>query len=256
MPLPTHEQVGAEAALLRREQRAGAAEAGGDLVADQEHVVLAARGGRARASPSGSASCMPAAPCTSGSTITAASSWACAATMRDRGVEASRVAELRRPQHGEAQRVEHVGAEAAVADRERADGVAVVRAAEREERACGRHARGSPSTGTRSSAPARPRRRRRTRRGSAGRRRARRAPAPRPARPPRRLPLPSIVECAPRSSCSRTASSSSGTAVAERVDPQRRDGVEVAAAVDVDQLVAFGPLDDDRARSRRTRPSG
>src|SRR5205085_971448 len=35
-------------------------------------------------------------------------------------------------------------------------------------------------------------------------------------------------------------------AMAHRVDPERRDGVEVAAAVDVDQLVAFGPLDDDR----------
>ena len=46
-----------------------------------------------------------------------------------------------------------------------------------------------------------------------------------------------------------------GHAVAEGVDPQRRDGVEVAAAVDVDQLVAFTPLDDERARSRRTRPS-
>ena len=37
-----------------------------------------------------------------------------------------------------------------------------------------------------------------------------------------------------------------GDAVTERVDPQRRDGVEVAAAVDVDELVALGPLDDDR----------
>ena len=38
-----------------------------------------------------------------------------------------------------------------------------------------------------------------------------------------------------------------GDAVAERGDPQRRDRVEVAVAVDVDQLVALGPLDDDRA---------
>ena len=37
-----------------------------------------------------------------------------------------------------------------------------------------------------------------------------------------------------------------GDAVAEGVDPQRRDGVEVAAAVDVDQLVALAALDDDR----------
>ena len=31
-----------------------------------------------------------------------------------------------------------------------------------------------------------------------------------------------------------------GDAVAERVDPERRDRVEVAAAVDVDELVALG----------------
>ena len=37
-----------------------------------------------------------------------------------------------------------------------------------------------------------------------------------------------------------------GHAVAERRDPQRRDRVEVAPAVDVDQLVALGPVDDDR----------
>ena len=33
-----------------------------------------------------------------------------------------------------------------------------------------------------------------------------------------------------------------GHPVAEGVHPQRRDGVEVAVAVDVDQLVALGPL--------------
>ena len=37
-----------------------------------------------------------------------------------------------------------------------------------------------------------------------------------------------------------------GHAVTERVHPQRRDGVEVALAVDVDQLVALGAVDDDR----------
>ena len=36
-----------------------------------------------------------------------------------------------------------------------------------------------------------------------------------------------------------------GDAVAERVDPQRRDRVEVVAAVDVDEVVALGPVDDD-----------
>ena len=77
---------------------------------------------------------MPAAPCTSGSTITAASSAACSRDHRARDVEAVGIVERRRAQHREAQRIEDVGAEAAVADRQRADRVAVVRAAEREER--------------------------------------------------------------------------------------------------------------------------
>jgi protease I len=34
--------------------------------------------------------------------------------------------------------------------------------------------------------------------------------------------------------------------VTERVDPQRRDRVEIAAAVDVDQLATLGAIDDDR----------
>ena len=38
-----------------------------------------------------------------------------------------------------------------------------------------------------------------------------------------------------------------GHPVAHGVHPQRRDGVEVAPAVGVDQLVALGPLDHDRA---------
>ena len=59
---------------------------------------------------------------------------ACALDHRDRDVEAVGRAELRRAQHREAQRIEDVGAEAAVADRQRADRVAVVGAAEREER--------------------------------------------------------------------------------------------------------------------------
>ena len=43
-----------------------------------------------------------------------------------------------------------------------------------------------------------------------------------------------------------------GHPVAERRHPERRDGVEVALAVDVDELVALGPLDDDRLGCRRS----
>ena len=85
---------------------------------------------------------MPAAPCTDGSTITAASSRRVLGDHAHRDVEARRVVERRRAQHGEAQRVEDVGAEAVVADRQRADRVAVVRAAEREERRVRRSRRG------------------------------------------------------------------------------------------------------------------
>ena len=51
----------------------------------------------------------------------------------DRGVEASGIAERGRAEHGKAQRIEDVGAEAVVADGERAHRVAVIRAAEREK---------------------------------------------------------------------------------------------------------------------------
>ena len=61
-----------------------------------------------------------------------------------------------------------------------------------------------------------------------------------------RLPLPSIVEWAHPVELVAERVVELGDAVAERGDPQRRDGVEVAAAVDVDELVALGPLDDDR----------
>ena len=46
-----------------------------------------------------------------------------------------------------------------------------------------------------------------------------------------------------------------GDVVAEGVHPQRRDGVEVPPPVDVDQLVALGPLHHDRLAGRGTRPS-
>ena len=56
------------------------------------------------------------------------------------GHEAGWVVERRRTEHREAQRIEDVGAEPVVADRQRADRVAVVRAAEGEERRAARHA--------------------------------------------------------------------------------------------------------------------
>ena len=58
--------------LLAREHRSGAAEAGHDLVGDQEHVVARAELARAARGSAGSCIAMPAAPCTSGSTMSAA----------------------------------------------------------------------------------------------------------------------------------------------------------------------------------------
>ena len=47
-----------------------------------------------------------------------------------------------------------------------------------------------------------------------------------------------------------------GDAVAEGGDPERGDGVEVAAAVDVDELAALAVVDDDRGVVAVGRPSG
>ena len=146
----------------------------------------------------------------------------------------------------EAQRVEHVGAEAAVADGQRADRVAVVGAGEGEVAVAARRRPGSSRAGTRSSAPAPPRPRRRSRTGRGARR-------PGPARPSASassittwLPLPSSVEWATLSSCAAHRLVELGHPVAQRGDPERRDGVEVAAALDVDELAALGGGDHDR----------
>ena len=206
-----------------------------------------------RASPSRSASCMPAAPCTSGSTITATRSSACARHDVARDVEARRIVEGGRAQHREAQRSEHVGAEAVVAHRKRADRVAVVRAAEREEVPARR-------------AEVRPVLERDLQRLLDGRRAVGRVeevrlvdgndacerlgqlddhavavPEHRRVRTEVELVADRVVEL--------------GHAVTERVDPERRDRVEVAPAVDVDELVALRAVDDDRVVVRRTSTS-
>ena len=206
--------------------------------------------------PSGSASCMPAAPCTSGSTITAASSCGVRGDHRDAVSKQRGIAELR----ARAARESAADRRGRCRSRRRPPRARrwCRRGTRRRRRgtACGRRRRGSPSTGTRSSAPARPRRRRRTRRGSAASSTGTTRASASASSTTTTLPLPSMVECAPRSSCARTASSSSGDVVAEGVDPQRRDGVEVAATVDVDRARGPHPARPGSARSRRTRPSG
>ena len=88
MPLPMHSRSGRTPALLAGEERAGAPEAGGHLVGDQQHVVLRQPSATAATSLRGRRRRMPAAPCTSGSTTTAASSVARGlGDQRDGGVE-------------------------------------------------------------------------------------------------------------------------------------------------------------------------
>ena len=240
------QQVGAQSRLLGREQRAGAPEAGGDLVADAAARRASRHAAPSCASPARSASCMPAARLHE--------------RLDDHGRElvgvARRRARTRSSKHvgvaeggcahdGKAQRVEHVGAEPVVADR-------------RARRSCRRGRRrrtrgtscaarpGSPSAGTRSSAPARPPTRRRRRTGSAGRSTGTTRASASDSSTTTRLPFPSIVECAPRSSCCRIASSSSGTRCPRVLTQSDEIAVEVAVALDVDQVVALGPVDDDR----------
>ena len=142
MPLPRHSRSGRMPALLatRTACRCGRSRSR----PRRRSAARRARGTRrrARARSSGSASCMPAAPCTSGSTITAASSDACARDQPDRLGEAVGIVERRARAAPGSAAGRRVGAEAAVADRERADRVAVVRAAEREERGAARRRRG------------------------------------------------------------------------------------------------------------------
>ena len=134
------QEIGSEVALLRREERARPAEAGGDLVADEQHVVRAAR----RAEPGQSrvvGELHPGRGLHRGFDDHRRELRCVLGDQARCNVEARGVVEGRRPDDREAQRVEDVGAETVVAHRQRTDRVAVVRAAEREEgRAAGRPA--------------------------------------------------------------------------------------------------------------------
>ena len=185
---------------------------------------------------------MPAAPCTSGSTTTAAISSPCAASTRSSAAGVARRARDGVEQQRPVERVEQVDA----ADRHRADRVAVVGVLEAHEaRARGprvggllpvleRHLerdldRRRAAVGVEDAA------------SSAGRRRASHQ-APGQLLGAAGATSPSIVVCATRSSCSRTAASMPRMAVAVDVAPQRRDAVDVAAALGV-------------RRARRPRPA-
>jgi hypothetical protein len=160
--------------------------------------------------------------------------------------ETPRFREAGRAQDGKAQGVEQLGPEPAVADRERPDRVAVVRASEREERR---------ATGDTAIVPVLERDLQRLLHGgrAIGRVEEMRivdgndggeclrqldddaiaVPEHGRVRASGQLPPDRVVEF--------------GNAVSEGRDPQRRNRVEVVAAVEVDEVVPFRSLDDDRA---------
>ena len=163
----------------------------------------------------------------------------------DGHLEVGVVVEAGRPQHREAQRVEDVGAEPAVAEGQGAHGVAVVGAAEGEEAVALRPADVDPVLerdleglldGRRPVAGEQePGVVDRHHRGQ-GLGQLDHHPVAvaeqRGVGHPVELVADGLVQL--------------GDAVAEGVHPQRRDGVEVPPPVDVDQLVALGPLHHDR----------
>jgi hypothetical protein len=237
-------QVRLHVALLRREERAGASEAGRDLVADQQHVRL----------PAGLPE--PAEP------ARRAHPHACGRLDQrldddggelggvlvhhgGGGLEAPGVVERGGPEHREAQRREEVRAEAPVPDRHGADGVAVIGAAECEEAGAARLAAVGPvlkghldrlleragAVGGEHHVRARDRRHARQLLGQLHDDPAAVAQH-RAVRDPSQLLQQGRVEL--------------GDTVAEGVDPERRDGVEVGVALDVDQVAALGRLHDDR----------
>ena len=129
-PFARHRRSGATSSCSQANIVPGAAEAGRDLVADQQHVVArrTARAPRA-GSPAGCTS-IPAAPWTSGSMITAAIALAVLAEQRARRSAASPGSAC---SDVEQQRAVELVEEVDAADRDRADRVAVVGLAQADE---------------------------------------------------------------------------------------------------------------------------
>ena len=112
-PLPEAQQIGSEPALLGREQRAGAAESGGDFVADEQDVVVAAGGTEG-------GECLGGRGLHTGRTLherlddDRRQFVTVRLDHRHRDVETARIGERRRAQHREAQRSKRLGPEPAV----------------------------------------------------------------------------------------------------------------------------------------------
>ena len=163
-----------------------------------------------------------------------------------RDVETRGIVERGCPDDREAQGLEHVGTETVVADRQRADRVAVVCPAEGQERR-------SPGRGA--IVPVLERDLQRLFHGGgavAGIEEMRVVDGHDARQCLGQLDDDAIAVAEHRrvgAECelSRHGVVQLGHVVSERRDPERRDGVEIAPSVDVDQLVTLGAVDDDRA---------
>ena len=243
-PLAHAHEVGPHAALLGGEQRPGAPESGRHLVADEQRARLTAglaepphigRGGAQHARRT-----LHQRLDDHGGQLLGVG-----LDGRARLVGPTRVDVAGRAHDGEAQRLEDGAEHAAVAERERADGVAVVRIAEREEARAAVDAAVDPvlerdlerlldrhrPVGGEQEVRVVDRHHGGERLGQLHHHRVAVAQHGR-VRDLAGLGGERGVEL--------------GHAVTEGVDPEGRDRIEVAAAVGVDQLPALGPLDDER----------
>ena len=243
-PLAEREQVGAQPALLRGEQRAGAPEPGGHLVGDQQHVVAPAgvdqRPVRTRIGDQ-----HPRRPLHEGFDHDRRQRGTVLVDQGGGAGEGIRGVVAGRPDHVEAQRVEQVGAEAASTQGQRPDGVTVVGVTEGQVTGAAGDAEVGPVLegdlerllhrrgAVRGEQQVRP-----VDGHHAGQRLGELDDHAVAVAEQRRMGHP--VELAAQRLVELR------DPMAERRDPERRDGVEVAATVDVDQLTSLGRFDDDR----------
>ena len=132
-PLAEAQQIGAQARLLGGEERAGAAEARGHLVADQEHVVRVGTPHRPGARSDGGGHQHARRTLHEGLDHHRGQLAGVGLDGRAGLGGPAGVGVAGRAQHREAERVEDRAEDAAVAERERADGVAVVGVAQGEK---------------------------------------------------------------------------------------------------------------------------
>ena len=257
IPLPRQQEVGLQARLLGGEERAGAPEARGHLVADQEHVVASARladlaqirgGGHQHARRTLDERFEH-----DGGQLGSVGLDGRAGLGRPAGVGVAG-----RAQDREAERLEDRAEDSAVAERERADRVAVVRVAQGEEAGAPRCGRiGSAPVMTRVVAPVDPilegdleglldgdgavgrEEEVGLVDGDHGSERLGQLDHGRVA----------VAEHGGVGDLGRLRGEGPvefGDVVAEGVDPEGGNRIEVAVAVGVDQLPALGPVDDQR----------